>query len=126
MKISDIVESRGHKIIAAKLADIERKKEPQDGKSPAQHRAEAEQENKKKSTEKGVAETQTRAMPKTDLRVGDHVVADTSKEQYPGGHKSRSGVVTRIGQTGVHIAPDDGGEREYHPYKIVKKSQGTA
>lgn len=122
MKILDIVESRGHKIIAAKLADIERRKEPQDGNSPAQQRAEAEQEKKQKSTEKGVAEAQARLMPKTDLRVGDHVVADTSKEQYPGGDKSRSGVVTRIGQTGVHIAPDGGGEREYHPYKIVKKS----
>lgn len=71
-------------------------------------------------------EAQERAAPKTDLRVGDHVTADTSKEQYPGGHKSRSGKVTRIGQTGVHIQPDDGGEREYHPYKIVKKSQGVA
>lgn len=119
MKISDIVESRGHKIIAAKLADIERRKHPQDGKSPAQQRAEQEKEQK---TNKRVAEAQARAMPKTDLRVGDHVVADTSKEQYPGSDKSRSGVVTRIGQTGVHIAPDGGGEREYHPYKIVKKS----
>ena len=71
-----------------------------------------------------ILEAVDRPMPKTDLRVGDHVVADTSKEQYPGGHKSRSGVVTRIGQTGVHIQPDDGGEREYHPYKIVKKSEG--
>ena len=71
-------------------------------------------------------EAQERAAPKTDLRVGDHVTADTSKEQYPGGHKSRSGKVTRVGQTGVHIQPDDGGEREYHPYKIVKKSQGVA
>ena len=62
--------------------------------------------------------------PATDLKVGDHVVADTSKEQYPGGHTSRSGKVTRVGQTGVHIQPDDGGEREYHPYKIVKKSNG--
>ena len=67
-------------------------------------------------------EAQERAAPKTDLRVGDHVTADTSKEQYPGGHKSRTGKVTRVGQTGVHIQPDDGGEREYHPYKIVKKS----
>lgn len=119
MKISDIVESRGHKVIADKLADIERKKEPQNGKSPAQQRAE-----KEKQTDKKVAEAADRPMPKTDLRVGDHVVADTSKEQYPGGHKSRSGKVTRVGQTGVHIQPDDGGEREYHPYKIVKKSQG--
>jgi hypothetical protein len=71
-------------------------------------------------------EAQERAAPKTDLRVGDHVTADTSKEQYPGGHKSRSGKVTRVGQTGVHIQPDDGGEREYHPYKIVKKSQDVA
>ena len=70
-----------------------------------------------------ILEAVNRPMPKTDLRVGDHVVADTSKEQYPGGHKSRSGKVTRVGQTGVHIQPDDGGEREYHPYKIVKKSQ---
>jgi hypothetical protein len=46
MKISEIVESRGHKVIATKLADIERKKEPQNGKSPAQMRAEKEQEKK--------------------------------------------------------------------------------
>jgi len=71
-------------------------------------------------------EGKDRPMPKTDLRVGDHVTADTSKEQYPGGHKSRSGKVTRVGQTGVHIQPDDGGEREYHPYKIVKKTESMA
>ena len=173
MKISDVVESRGRKVVTAKLADIERRKEPQAGKSPAQVRAEKEKKPKKDVAEGSlnegqyemmmrngqvkkfiakddadakriaaghgaksviklrggvpagkVAEAADRPMPKTDLRVGDHVVADTSKEQYPGGHKSRSGVVTRIGQTGVHIQPDDGGEREYHPYKIVKKSQG--
>lgn len=67
-------------------------------------------------------EGKDRPLPKTDLRVGDHVTADTSKEaNYPGGHKSRTGKITRVGQTGVHIQPDDGGEREYHPYKIVKK-----
>jgi hypothetical protein len=62
-----------------------------------------------------------RPMPKTDLKVGDYVVADTSKEDYPGGHKERSGKVTRIGEKGVHIKPNDGGEHEWHPYKIVKK-----
>jgi len=72
-----------------------------------------------------ILEAQERPLPKTDLRVGDHVTADTSKEQYPGGHKSRTGKVTRVGQTGVHIQPDDGGEREYHPYKIVKKTSGV-
>ena len=56
------------------------------------------------------------------LKVGDHVTANTSKGEYPGGHKSRAGKVTRVGQTGVHITPDDGGEVEYHPYKIVKKT----
>jgi hypothetical protein len=56
------------------------------------------------------------------LKVGDHVTANTSKGEYPGGHKSRAGKVTRVGQTGVHIRPDDGGEVEYHPYKIVKKT----
>jgi hypothetical protein len=64
-----------------------------------------------------------RPMPATNLKVGDKVTADTSKEDYPGGHKSRSGTVTRVGQTGVHIKPDDGGEIEYHPYKIVKISE---
>jgi hypothetical protein len=57
-----------------------------------------------------------------ELKVGDHVTANTSKDEYPGGHKSRAGKVTRVGQTGVHIRPDDGGEVEYHPYKIVKKT----
>ena len=56
------------------------------------------------------------------LKVGDHITANTSKGEYPGGHKSRAGKVTRVGQTGVHIRPDDGGEVEYHPYKIVKKT----
>ena len=56
------------------------------------------------------------------LKVGDHITANTSKGEYPGGHKSRAGKVTRVGQTGVHIRPDDGGEIEYHPYKIVKKT----
>jgi len=119
VKISDIVESRGHKIIAGKLADMDRMKTVQ-VPTPAERRAEQEKKEKKPKTE-----GQDRPMPKTDLRVGDHVVADTSKERYPGGHKSRSGVVTRVGQTGVHIQPDDGGEREYHPYKIVKKSEGN-
>jgi len=62
-----------------------------------------------------------RAMPATDLRVGDRVVADTSKENYPGGHKQRVGIVTRVGQKGVHIRTDDSDEPEWHPYKIVKK-----
>jgi hypothetical protein len=53
MKISEILESRGHKVIAGKLADIERRKEPQDGKSPAQMRAEKEKQQK---ANEGVAE----------------------------------------------------------------------
>jgi hypothetical protein len=63
-----------------------------------------------------------RPPPKTDLKVGDDVVADTSKEEYPGGHKERRGKVTRVGQQGVHIKTDDSDEPEWHPYKIVKKS----
>jgi hypothetical protein len=62
-----------------------------------------------------------RPLPKTDLRVGDKVVADTSKENYPGGHKQRTGTVTRVGEKGVHIKTDDSKEPEWHPYKIVKK-----
>jgi len=64
-----------------------------------------------------------RAMPDTDLRVGDRVVADTSKENYPGGHKQRVGIVTRVGQKGVHIKTDDSDDPEWHPYKIVKKQR---
>jgi hypothetical protein len=70
-----------------------------------------------------ITEARDRAPPATDLRVGDHVTADTSRESYPGGHKTRTGRVSRVGQTGVHIAPDDGGPVEYHPYKIVKRTQ---
>jgi hypothetical protein len=71
---------------------------------------------------KDLVESKDRPMPDTKLKVGDKVIADTSKEKdYPGGHKARSGTVTRVGQTGVHIKPDDGGEIEYHPYKIVTK-----
>jgi hypothetical protein len=62
-----------------------------------------------------------RPLPKTNLRVGDKVVADTSKEDYPGGHKQRVGVVTRVGEKGVHIKTDDSNEPEWHPHKIVKK-----
>ena len=62
-----------------------------------------------------------RPLPKTDLRVGDKVVADTSKENYPGGHKQRTGTVTRVGEKGVHIKTDDSKEPEWHPYEIVKK-----
>ena len=62
-----------------------------------------------------------RPLPKTDLKVGDDVVADTSKEDYPGGHKERRGKVTRVGEKGVHIKTDDNDEHEWHPYKIVKK-----
>jgi hypothetical protein len=73
---------------------------------------------------KGVAEAKRadRPLPKTDLQVGDRVVADLRKEKdYPGGHQFRSGFVTRIGEKGVHIEPDDRGPNEWHPYKIVKK-----
>jgi hypothetical protein len=75
------------------------------------------------SREEGVGEAKRpdREMPATDLRVGDRVVADTSKENYPGGHKQRVGIVTRVGQKGVHIRTDDNDEPEWHPYKIVKK-----
>ena len=62
-----------------------------------------------------------RPPPKTNLRVGDKVVADTSKEDYPGGHKQRVGVVTRVGEKGVHIKTSDSNEPEWHPHKIVKK-----
>lgn len=73
----------------------------------------------------GEAKRPDRPPPKTDLKVGDDVVADTSKEDYPGGHKSRSGKVTRIGEKGVHIKTDDSDEPEWHPYKIVKKKNVT-
>lgn len=66
--------------------------------------------------------TRTYAPPKTDLKVGDRVVADLRKEKnYPTDQKYVSGFVTRIGEKGVHIDPDGGGEPEWHPYKIVKK-----
>jgi hypothetical protein len=66
--------------------------------------------------------TRTFAPPKTDLKVGDRVVADLRKEKnYPTDQKYVSGFVTRIGEKGVHIKPDGGGENEWHPYKIVKK-----
>jgi hypothetical protein len=74
--------------------------------------------------EQGVAEAKRadRPLPKTDLQVGDRVVADLRKEKdYPGGHQFRSGFVTRIGEKGVHIEPDERGPHEWHPYKIVKK-----
>jgi hypothetical protein len=74
--------------------------------------------------EQGVAEAKRadRPLPKTDLQVGDRVVADLRKEKdYPGGHQFRSGFVTRIGEKGIHIEPDDRGPHEWHPYKIVKK-----
>ena len=105
-------DSHAHKVVADKLAS----KNPIKIPTPQERR---EQIAKREADKKGVKEGTA-----TDLKVGDNVVADTSKEQYPGGHKSRSGKVTRVGQTGVHIQPDDGGEREYHPYKIVKKSNG--
>ncbi len=70
-----------------------------------------------------------RPPPQTDLKLGDRVVADLSKEKnYPGGHKSRTGTVTRVGEKGVHIRPEgepnaDGpGAPEWHPYKIVKRA----
>jgi hypothetical protein len=69
----------------------------------------------------GEAKRPDRPLPKTDLKVGDDVVADTSKEDYPGGHKERRGKVTRVGEKGVHIKTDDNDEHEWHPYKIVKK-----
>ena len=66
--------------------------------------------------------TRTFAPPKTDLKVGDRVVADLRKEKnYPTDQKYVSGFVTRVGEKGAHIEPDGGGEPEWHPYKIVKK-----
>jgi hypothetical protein len=73
-----------------------------------------------------VSKRPDRPPPKTDLRVGDKVVADTSKEDYPGGHKQRTGTVTRVGQKGVHIKTDDSKEPEWHPYEIVKKHKNSA
>jgi hypothetical protein len=75
----------------------------------------------KKAEPMGEAKRPDRPPPKTDLKVGDDVVADTSKEDYPGGHKERRGKVTRVGEKGVHIKTDDSDEHEWHPYKIVKK-----
>ena len=78
--------------------------------------------------DKPVAEAKRgdRPLPKTDLKVGDRVIADLRKEPgYPGGHKSRTGTVTRIGEKGVHINPDEPNankEHEWHPYKIVKRA----
>lgn len=69
-----------------------------------------------------------RQAPSTSLQVGNRVVADLRKEKnYPGTSQYRSGIVSRVGEKGVHIKPDDGGEAEWHPYKIVKKlgSQGV-
>ena len=73
-----------------------------------------------------VSKRPDRPPPKTDLRVGDKVVADTSKEDYPGGHKQLTGTVTRVGEKGVHIKTDDSKEPEWHPYKIVKKHKDSA
>ncbi len=93
-------------------------------KNPNQHQAREEVKAKAaKLNSANITEAASKVSPDTNLKVGQHVTADTSKEKaYPGGHKSRSGVITRIGQTGVHIRPDDGGDVEYHPYKIVKAS----
>ena len=63
-----------------------------------------------------------RPLPNTSLKVGDRVVADLRKEKnYPTDQQYVSGFVTRIGEKGVHIDPDGGGDVEWHPYKIVKK-----
>ena len=63
-----------------------------------------------------------RPLPNTNLKVGDRVVADLRKEKnYPTDQQYVSGFVTRVGEKGVHIEPDNGGEIEWHPYKIVKK-----
>jgi len=96
------------------------------GKKVAQNTDKARREKEmmqKYAGKKDVEEAKRpdRAMPTTDLRVGDRVIADTSKENYPGGHKQRVGIVTRVGQKGVHIRTDDNDEPEWHPYKIVKK-----
>lgn len=89
---------------------------------PDEERYKKAAELKKKYSVKE-AKRPDRPPPKTDLKVGDDVIADTSKEDYPGGHKERRGKVTRVGQQGVHIKPDDSDEPEWHPYKIVKKSE---
>jgi hypothetical protein len=97
------------------------------GKKVAQNTEKARREKEmmqKYAGKKDVEEAKRpdRAMPATDLQVGDRVVADTSKENYPGGHKQRVGIVTRVGQKGVHIKTDDSDDPEWHPYKIVKKA----
>lgn len=91
---------------------------------PDEERHKKSAELKKKYSVKE-AKRPDRPPPKTDLKVGDDVVADTSKEDYPGGHKERRGKVTRVGQQGVHIKTDDSDEPEWHPYKIVKKSENS-
>jgi hypothetical protein len=60
--------------------------------------------------------------PDTDLQKGERVHVDLSKEKnYPGGHTHRTGKIAWVGQKGVTIHPDDGGEKEWHPFKIVKR-----
>jgi len=102
-----------------------KKKEQQKKAAPKteiqRHKTLTAQKTAVKAAPMGEAKRPDRPPPKTDLKVGDDVVADTSKEDYPGGHKERRGKVTRVGEKGVHIKTDDSDEHEWHPYKIVKK-----
>ena len=71
--------------------------------------------------EQGVAEA-GRAAPDTDLKIGNRVVADLRKDKDTTiGNQYRSGIVSRVGQKGVHIKPDTRGDQEWHPYNVVKK-----
>ena len=75
----------------------------------------------KKVAEQGVAEA-GRAAPDTDLKIGNRVVADLRKDKDTTiGNQYRSGIVSRVGQKGVHIKPDTRGDQEWHPYNVVKK-----
>ena len=75
----------------------------------------------KRYPKKDVAEA-GRAAPDTDLKIGNRVVADLRKDKDTTiGNQYRSGIVSRVGQKGVHIKPDTRGDQEWHPYNVVKK-----
>lgn len=129
MKIDQLLNEHKKGVKAIKYA---KKPQPLVGPEAQKKKAKAniappktELEKHSKLATKLEAKRPDRPLPKTDLKVGDDVVADTSKEDYPGGHKERRGKVTRVGEKGVHIKTDDNDEHEWHPYKIVKK-QGMA
>ena len=60
-------------------------------------------------------------LQESQIQKGDRVVADLRKDKkYPGTNKYRSGIVSRVGEKGVHIKTDMG-EEEWHPHKVIKK-----